>query len=80
MPATSAGSSLVAPDPTVTKPGGCSPPRSPSERADPLPFKAGRYTERRRNSHRVSPSRATETSTSQPASIHWKVQYRLSGW
>src|SRR6478735_10925590 len=39
-----------------------------------------RYTERRRISQKVSPSRATETNTSQPVSIHWKVQYRPSGW
>src|SRR5687768_14021701 len=36
MPPTSAGSSLAARDPMVANPGGCSPPRSPSERKEVL--------------------------------------------
>ena len=36
--------------------------------------------ERLRTSQNVRPSRASETRTNQLSSIHWKVQYRLSGW
>ena len=38
------------------------------------------HADRRRTSQKVSPSRATETSTNQPSSIHWNGQYRLAGW
>ena len=36
--------------------------------------------ERLRTSQNVRPSRASETNTNQLSSIHWKVQYRPSGW
>ena len=60
----------------------------PFEASDgPVPHKnsssyVGRNSQlaRRRTSKTVAPSTRSDNTSSQPPSIHWKVQNRLSGW